>query len=130
MMKKNILLVSDAELLSPGMEEWIAGNEQYEITIVETDEKAIELAHQVLFDLVIIDEKSDEVSATKLNAVLPILHGDVLLVNYQGEEATDLDKQVRALFERRKWDRVRRLLVLDATTPLSEMHSLPPFSAN
>ena len=44
--KKNILLVSDAELLSPGMEEWIAGNEQYDITIVETDEKAIELAHQ------------------------------------------------------------------------------------
>ena len=123
-MKKNILVVARPGTVKD-ISEWSALKETYALTFVQTDEQAIELAHQLEFDLVLVDGKQEHL---KLRAILPILLHDVEVMNYEGESVTALDTRVAGLFEFKKNQRLKRMLGLDSTS--LSWNGLPPFSSN
>lgn len=129
MNKKHILLVSARERLNESLTEWAQQADQYNLSFAHTDEKAIELCHQQQFDLILVDASQKAVDGKKLLAVLPILQDDLLLLNYGGEDAGELTEKIHYIFERRKLERLQRMLVFDEGQP-SLWDTLPPFSAN
>ena len=129
MNKKNIMVVAPGSY-DPQLSAWFAGNELYQISFARSDEQAIEMAQQQYFDLVLMDSTNEELDQKKLRAVLPILIDDVLMASYDGETREQLDQKISYLFEKRKAERMQRLLVLDATAGNSTFGGLPPFSVN
>lgn len=127
-MKKNILVVADTGH-NPGIAEWCFQNEDFKLTIVPTDEEAIELAHQAYFDLVLVDSPAGNDYQKKLNVVMPILINDIIVTGYEGESAAKLQERIIALFEKRKAERMQRLMVLDSSDT-SGWNGLPRFSSN
>ena len=129
MNKKQILVVSNTESMNDNLFNWINTSEAFDMTFAETHEKAIELSHQQLFDMVLIDSTDEEIHDKKLSAVLPILNAEVLLVQYTGEQVQILDDKVNQAFDRKKRQRLQRLLILDSSQN-KNWNSLPPFSRN
>ncbi len=128
MNKKQILVVSNGYDLTP-LGAWILHTEQFEVQVVSTDEAAIELAHQQYFDLVLVDTTDPGVDARKLDAVLPILINDVMLLPYTGQNEGVLETEIRSVFSKRRAERAQRYLVLDSSND-GLFTDLPPFSAN
>lgn len=127
MNKKNILVVSNQEEQS-SLHGWLSDTHPFHVNIAGNDEVAIELFHQQHFDMVIVDGTNRAINSRKLRAVLPILQEDVLVLDYQGETAHDLDDQITAVFDARKYARIQRMLLLEPTS--SHFNDLPPFSLN
>ncbi len=101
----------------------------FEPTFVTSDEEGIELAAQQVFDAVVIDGTDDTINNRKLFAVLPILQPDIALVDYTGEDGTELQSRLTAVFRQKRAQRIRRFLVLDSLIK-ANTDSLPLFSAN
>lgn len=127
--KKQILIITNTEKPNAGLAQWVSNNEDYELFFASTDEKAIELSNQRRYDMAVIDNTDAEIKLKKLEAILPILQKEVLLVSHNGESAEDLQRKITAAFNKRKMERVKRLIVLDSSKP-SANTILPPFSAN
>jgi DNA-binding NtrC family response regulator len=125
-MKKNILVVADTGH-NPGIAEWCFHNEDFQLTIVPTDEEAIELAHQAYFDLVLVDSPTG--NRKKLDVVMPILINDIIVTGYYGESAERLQERIKGLFEKRKAERMQRLMILDSSN-VKGWNGLPRFSSN
>ena len=129
MNKKNILVVTNPGTMNNDLFKWISTTDAFDMTFADAHERAIELSHQQLFDLVLIDVTDEEINAKKLKAVLPILNSEVLLLPYKGEAAHLLEAKVNYAFDLRKKKRMERLLILDSSIN-NGWNSLPPFSAN
>src|SRR4051812_29695520 len=115
MNKKNILIVTQPEQMNGGLTEWISkAKDEYELVFTHSDEKAIELFHRFPFDMAIVDRTSGEIDYKKLLAILPILHKDVSMMSYEGEEAGKLYQKVKEALNTRKMQRIKKLLVLDS----------------
>ena len=129
MNKKHILVVSNPDTMNKELFEWISTSETFDMTFAEAHEKAIELSHQQLFDMVLIDNTDKEINDKKLKAVLPILNSEALLVGYRGEAAPLLEAKVNQAFYMRKAKRMQQLLILDSFLNDSR-NTIPPFSLN
>jgi len=133
MNKKEILVITNTEKNNSNLTQWItdqAENEEYVLFFASSDERAIELCHQRRYDMAVIDNTDVDIKLKKLLAVLPILQKEVLLVSHNGEAAPDLHRKVVAAFNKRKLERIKRLMVLDSSKPAPQANALPPFSAN
>ena len=129
MNKKNILVVSNPETMKPELLEWISSSESLDMTFANTQEQAIELSNQQLFDMVLIDKTDDTVNIKKLNAVLPILNSEALLVGYEGEAPDQIEEKIKLAFDYRKFKRLQRLMILDSS--MTQSHGgLMPYSLN
>jgi DNA-binding NtrC family response regulator len=128
MNKKNILVVSNPGTMNDELLEWI-NTANFGITFADDDERAIELSHQQLFDMVIIDRMDAAINEKKLKAIMPVFNPEVLFVVYNGEAAVQLETKVSRAFDKRKAKRLLRLLVLDSSAG-NEYNTLPPFSLN
>ena len=128
MTKKNILVVSNPGTMSEELFAWINSTDTFHMTFAEADEIAIELSHQQLFDMVLIDATDPELNTKKLKAILPILNSEALLIGYTGETFVQLDDKVQQAFDRRKVERMKKLLILDSS--INNRMNLPPFSLN
>jgi hypothetical protein len=127
MSKRKIMVVSGnppADMVSI----W-SNSPLFEPTFVTSDEEGIELAAQQVFDAVVIDGTDDTINNRKLFAVLPILQPDIALVDYTGEDGTELQSRLTAVFRQKRAQRIRRFLVLDSLIK-ANTDSLPLFSAN
>jgi len=129
MNKKNILVVTNPELMNDELLAWISTTKNVDMTFAEAHEQAIELAHQQLFDLVLIDTTDENINAKKLKVVLPILNAEVLLVRYNGESMEQVETKIKEAFDFRTRLRMKRLLILDSSGS-NKRNSLPPFSDN
>ena len=128
-MKKNILVVVNPKQDGHALLDWYHNNTGFEFTIADTDEKAIELAHQRDFDLAIADGTDQDIDIKKLNAVLSILDEDLQLVSYSGETVAVFNDHIRSIFDSRKAERLQRLMILDSSQ--KDMWSdFSQFSAN
>jgi CheY-like chemotaxis protein len=128
MSTKQILIVSDVKA-DKGLLLWDDLAKTFETTVVETDEKAIELANRQHFDLALIDNSSSEIDFKKLSAVLPILRSEIELVRYEGEPLGELEAKLKDVFIKKRNQRIKRFLVLDSSVPVT-WKNLPAFSAN
>ena len=95
MNKKSVLVVSNPETIKPDFLQWISDTDTFDMTFADTQEQAIELSSQQLFDLVIIDKTDAEVNVKKLGKILPILNSEVLLVGYEGESSEKIEEKIR-----------------------------------
>lgn len=129
MNRKHILVVTNPDNMKPDLFAWINNTVAFDMTFAEDHERAIELSQQQLFDMVLIDATDEEINDKKLGAILPILNAEVLLVLYKGETADEVTGKVKQAFDIKKMQRLKRLLILDATTSQQNL-SLPPFSVN
>ena len=129
MNKKSILVVSGQKAGESPLREWTNVMHPFHVNIVDTDEAAIELFHQRRFDMVVVDGTDSNIDDRKLNAVLPILQEDTTLLRYRGETAEELQDNVKAIFDARKYRRIQRMLMLEPTVNAVSL-SLPPFSVN
>ncbi|MBE7168941.1 MAG: hypothetical protein INR73_00005 [Williamsia sp.] len=128
MNKKSILVVSNQQGEHNSLHDWLSDTHPFHVNTAPNDEAAIELFHRHRFDLVIVDGTDHTINEKKLHAVLPVLQEDVLVLEYQGETSYDLDDQITAAFESRKYARLQRMLLLE---PSTDNHwDLPPFSLN
>jgi hypothetical protein len=125
---KHILIISDPVLNSvlsgltgmPGkMQAYFASDEEI----------AIEMANKQHFDLAVIDHTNKEIDTKKLSVILPILLPDIELVEYKGESLTELKETIEKVFDFQKYERIKRMLVLDSSSR-EDINKLPPFSAN
>ena len=128
MTKKNVLVVSNKLLGKNSLSEWTTVGHQYDVNIVNNDETAIEICHQKRFDMVVVDGTDQEVDSKKLHAVLPILQDDITVLRYEGETAKELDENVKAVFDARKYKRIQRMLMLEPS--VRAFSNLPAFSLN
>ncbi len=126
---KYILVAGTTSIKADGFAQWISGVKNTEVTIAPSDERAIELAQQQGYDMVIINRRDENLNIKKLAAIMPILQPEVVLLPYDGEPSNDLKNKVDAAFETRKIERMKRLLVLESSKP-SFYDSLLPFSLN
>jgi hypothetical protein len=128
MNKKQILVVSNQD---PGnhLSNWARNSEIFDFTFAHTDEKAIEIAHLRPFDMVCVDGTDEHIDLKKLQAVLPILQEDVALMQYKGESVDEIGNKVKAVFHRRRNERIKRFMVLDSSET-GMWKGLPPFSTN
>ena len=100
-----------------------------ETILIDTDEKAIEISQRQGFDAIVIDYSDININHKKLSAVLPILLPEVQLFSYNGEAHDALEARVNAYFIKKRNERIKRLLILNDSTPRSGQ-TLPAFSAN
>ena len=128
MNKKNILVVSNNRQEENTLIQWTSVGHPFHVNIVDNDEAAIELFHQQRFDMVVVDGTDSNINHKKLNAVLPILQEDATLLRYGGETSKELEDNVKAIFEAKKYKRIRRMLMLEPSVNVS--WKLPPFSLN
>jgi hypothetical protein len=126
--RKNILVVTGHLQERPALLEWCDLAVDFHLSIAVTDEIAIELAHQQIFDLVIIDRKDPEIDVVKLKAILPILNVDVQFISYEEESTAALTEKAGAAFKRKKDLRIQQLQILD-TEELKGLSKMP-FSVN
>src|SRR3712207_6562363 len=105
MNKKNVLIVSNKLDERNPLRKWTEAKHAFDINIVSSDEAAIELCHIDHFDLVVVDGTDDKVDTKKLYAVLPILQDNATLLRYDGETAEELDNNIKAVFNAKKYKR-------------------------
>ena len=129
MNSKHILIVSDPNVNDNGLTIWKDLSKNFETTLVNSDERAIEMANRQHFDMVVMDATCEPIDTKKLAAVLPILQTEIELVNYEGEPYADLENKIKSSFIKKKTQRIMRFLILDASTPIA-WKNLPSFSAN
>jgi len=128
MNKKSVLVVSNKQVEGNALTEWTSIPHPFHINIVDNDEAAIELLQQLHFDMVVVDGTDINIDGRKLNAVLPILQDDLTVLKYEGESAMELENNVKAIFNAKKYQRVQRMLLLEPAVQSS--WNLPAFSLN
>ena len=134
MNKKKILVITGSNPANAELQEWANQSGTYEFRFVDTDEEAIEQCHRRSFDLVVANTTDENIGFKKLQAVLPILQSEIMLLDYKGETVSELGQKVDRAFDHRKMERIKRLLILDSsranTFYNNPWENLPPFSAN
>ena len=128
MTKKSVLVVSNKQQENNSLSEWAKVSHPFHLNIVSNDEAAIELLHQQRFDMVVVDGTDDNIDGRKLNAVLPILQEDLTVLKYEGETVKQLEDNIEAIFNAKKYQRLQRMLLLEPSVHNS--WSLPSFSLN
>lgn len=128
MNKKSVLVVSNKQEEGNSLNEWLNVAHPFHLNIVNNDEAAIELLHQQHFDMVVVDGTDNNIDGRKLNAVLPILQEDLTVLKYEGETAKELEDNVEAIFNAKKYQRLQRMLLLEPAVQNS--WNLPAFSLN
>jgi DNA-binding NtrC family response regulator len=128
MNKRSVLVVSNKQVEGNTLSEWTNIPHPFHINIVDNDEAAIELLHQLHFDMVVVDGTDSNIDGRKLNAVLPILQEDLTVLKYEGESAMELENNVKAIFNAKKYQRLQRMLLLEPAVQAS--WNLPAFSLN
>ena len=111
-----------------GLADWLAAVKDFDVTVANGHEAAIELCQQRSFHLAVIDHTDDSIDHRKLAALFPVLQDDMSITNYTGGTHGEVETRIRAFFEKKKMERLKRLLILDATGTNAE--HLPPFSVN
>jgi hypothetical protein len=129
MKTKQILIVSDPNVNEQGLTLWKNLSKNFETILVNTDERAIELANRQHFDMAVIDHTDVAIDFRKLSAVLPIFQTEIALIPYKGESICEVETKVKALFVKKRNERIKRFLILDSSTTNS-WDRLPPFSVN
>ena len=128
MNNKSVLVVSNNQVEGNALNEWTSIPHPFHVNIVDNDEAAIELLHQLHFDMVVVDGTDSNIDGRKLNAVLPILQEDLTVLKYEGESAMELENNVKAIFNAKKYQRIQRMLLLEPT--VQGTLNLPAFSLN
>jgi DNA-binding NtrC family response regulator len=128
MNNKSVLVVSNNHVEGNALNEWTSIPHPFHINIVDNDEAAIELLHQLHFDMVVVDGTDSNIDGRKLNAVLPILQEDLTVLKYEGESAMELENNVKAIFNAKKYQRIQRMLLLEPN--VQGTLNLPAFSLN
>src|SRR5215217_5306009 len=126
MNKKNILVVVNPRQNTHSLLDWYENAMEFELTIADSDERAIELLQQRYFDLAIADSTDDGIDIKKLQAILPILDEDLQLISYAGESSVSIDESVKAVFDNEKMRTLQRLLILDSSE-LNLWNGMSPF---
>ena len=126
--KKNVLVVSNQLGEKNSLSEWTTSEHPFDIRIVDNDERAIELCHHRRFDMVVVDETDGSINSRKLHAVLPILQKEISLLGYDGESPEQIEDNVKAIFDAKKYKRIQRMLMLEPS--VAAFRNLPPFSLN
>ena len=129
MNKKNVLVVSNPDTMNPELLEWISNSDSLDMTFAETQEQAIELSSQQLFDMVLIDKTDANINIKKLGAILPILNSEVLLLGYEGEQIEQIEEKIKLAFDYRKFKRLQRMMILDSSIK-PQQPGFMPFSLN
>jgi 4-hydroxy-3-methylbut-2-enyl diphosphate reductase IspH len=125
----DILLVS-AELQEP-LKNWLEERKSINITLNKTDEQAVETLCRQSFDMVIVDGTDQSSGTAKLNALAKKLQPDAQFLVYNGETAEAWEQRVRSSQRIKRNERIRRWMILDATTNGSgNREPSMPFSAN
>ena len=128
MNKKSVLVVSNQLGEKNPLSEWVSARHPFHLNIANSDETAIDLCHLNQFDIVIMDDTNNEINTKKLYAVLPILQDDVILLRYHGDTRTQLDENVKAVFNAKKYRRIQEMLLLEPS--VGAFSNLPSFSLN
>ena len=128
MNKKTVLVVSNQLSEKNPLTEWANVVHPFQLNIVNSDETAIELCHQHRFDMVVVDGTDSNIDSRKLQAVLPILQDDITLLQYDGESPKQLEDNVKAVFDAKKYKRIQKMLLLEPS--VSAFSNLPSFSLN
>ena len=128
MNKKTVLVVTNQLTKQNALSKWIDVAHPFHLDIVNSDESAIELCHQNHFDMVVVDGTDNNINSRKLHTVLPILQEDITLLNYAGETPEQLDDNVKAVFDAKKYKRIQKMLMLEPS--VSAFSNLPSFSLN
>jgi hypothetical protein len=115
--------------MKPELLEWISNADSLDMTFADTQEQAIELSNQRLFDLVLIDKTDVTVNVKKLGAILPRLNAEVLLLGYEGEAPDKIEEKIKLAFDYRKFKRLQRMMILDSSTK-PQKPGFMPFSLN
>jgi hypothetical protein len=129
MNKKNVLVVSNTETMNQELLKWISNADTLDMTFADTQEQAIELSSQQLFDMVLIDKTDANINLKKLAKILPILNSEVLLLGYEGEDVEKIEEKIRLAFDYRKFKRLQRLMILDSSIK-PQQSGFMPFSLN
>jgi hypothetical protein len=79
--------------------------------------------------MAVIDHTDVAIDFRKLSAVLPIFQTEIALIPYKGESISEVETKVKALFVKKRNERIKRFLILDSSTTNS-WDRLPPFSVN
>jgi hypothetical protein len=128
MNKKTVLVVTNQSGTNNPLNEWIEVAHPFNLNIVDSDETAIELCHQHRFDMVVVDGTDSNINSRKLHTVLPILQDDITLLRYDGETPEQLEDNVKAVFDAKKYKRIQKMLMLEPS--VSAFSNLPSFSLN
>jgi arsenate reductase-like glutaredoxin family protein len=129
MSKRSILVIStQKDNKESVLSTWSGIPHPFHLDIASTDEAAIELFQKQDFDMVVVDCTDSNIDHKKLKAVLPILQEDATLLTYQGETEKELEDNVEAVFNAKKFQRIQRMLMLEPSVNTS--FNLPPFSLN
>lgn len=129
MSTKQLLIVSDPGANEKALDLLKALSKNFETTLVNSDERAIELVNRQHFDVAVLDVSMADVDYKKLAAVLPILRNEIALLRYEGETVSELEQKLKMIFTQKRNERIRRFLILDSSSQ-GGLNSLPSFSAN
>ena len=111
MKNRNVLVVSGSLTQGSKLKEWSAIAHPFHVNVVATDESAIECCHLRQFDIVVVDGTDESIDGKKLSAVLPILQENVIVLQYEGEEADKLTETIQAIFTARKFKRILSMII-------------------
>ncbi|MBC7849876.1 MAG: hypothetical protein H7Y31_09070 [Chitinophagaceae bacterium] len=129
MTHKTILVISDPGNMNDNLYKWVSNANGFDLEFASTDEEAIELCAQRLYDMVLMDGTDFTINRKKLLSVVPILNSEAVLLAYQGEEIDTLDEKVKIAFDIKKMKRLQQLLILDSTGS-DGVNGFVPFSLN
>jgi hypothetical protein len=128
MNKKNVLVVSNKLSERNSLSKWTNVVHPFHLNIAHNDEATIELCHIEQFDIVVVDGTDHTIDSKKLHAVLPILQEEITMLRYEGESAEELDSNIKAIFNAKKYKRIQEMLMLEPS--VGSFSNLPSFSLN
>lgn len=127
MNNKSILVVTRNQTSAHTLSAWTKIAHPFHVTVVQSEEEAIESCHLLQYDLVVVDGTDDSIDAKKLSAIVPILQDEAILLVYDGEELDRLTENVEAIFHAKKYKRILNMLMLE---PGEKKWNIPQFSLN
>src|SRR5438270_6616500 len=102
MTKKNILIIKETTGSNEDTGTLINHLDEYNVTVVQSHEKAIELFHQNDFDMVLVNMHSETADFKKLSALVPILQNSSLLLSFEDDNKDFIKEKIKESFKVQK----------------------------
>src|SRR3954454_22031810 len=115
MTKKNILIIKETTDIKEDSGTLINHLDEYNVTVVQSHEKAIELFHLNDFDMVLVNMNRETADFKKLSALVPILQNSSLLLSFEDDNKDSIKEKIKESFKVQKLERLKRMLILDSS---------------
>lgn len=102
MEKIQILVIGRDALILQKLSSFINATEEWESTATTDDESAVELFHQRKYDVVVLVDDIEDISANKFKSVFSFNNPNLIIIHHVGDSTEFLKDEINEALQKRK----------------------------